>query len=54
MLIRLWCRSEVAPILSATFAGIWEAWKSPDGERLQAFATITTEANGRRVGANAA
>ncbi len=27
------------------FAGIWEAWKSPDGEWLQTFATITTDAN---------
>ena len=26
-------------------AGIWETWKSPDGERLQTFATITTDAN---------
>src|SRR5215471_5979235 len=24
------------------FGGIWEAWKSPEGERLQTFATITT------------
>ena len=27
------------------FAGIWEEWRSPEGERLQTFATITTEAN---------
>jgi putative SOS response-associated peptidase YedK len=27
------------------FGGIWEAWRSPEGERLQSFATITTEAN---------
>lgn len=27
------------------FAGIWEAWRSPEGEMLQTFATITTEAN---------
>ena len=27
------------------FAGIWETWKSPDGERLGTFARITTEAN---------
>ena len=27
------------------FGGIWEAWKSPEGEWLQTFATITTEAN---------
>ena len=25
--------------------GIWETWKSPEGERLQTFATITTDAN---------
>ena len=28
-----------------SFGGIWEAWKSPEGERLQTFATITTDAN---------
>ena len=27
------------------FGGIWETWRSPEGERLQTFATITTEAN---------
>jgi len=27
------------------FGGIWERWKSPDGELLQTFATITTDAN---------
>jgi len=27
------------------FAGIWEHWKSPDGETLRTFATITTDAN---------
>ena len=27
------------------FAGIWEVWKSPEGERLQTYATITTDAN---------
>jgi putative SOS response-associated peptidase YedK len=27
------------------FGGIWEAWIAPDGETLQTFATITTEAN---------
>jgi putative SOS response-associated peptidase YedK len=27
------------------FGGIWEAWRSPEGERLQTFATITTVAN---------
>jgi putative SOS response-associated peptidase YedK len=31
------------------FAGIWEHWKSPDGEILRTFATITTTAN-RLVG----
>jgi putative SOS response-associated peptidase YedK len=27
------------------FGGIWEAWRSPEGERLQTLATITTDAN---------
>jgi putative SOS response-associated peptidase YedK len=27
------------------FGGVWETWKSPDGELLQTFATITTDAN---------
>ena len=27
------------------FAGIWERWKSPEGETLRTFATITTDAN---------
>jgi putative SOS response-associated peptidase YedK len=27
------------------FGGIWETWKPPDGELLQTFATITTDAN---------
>ena len=27
------------------FGGIWETWRSPLGEHLQTFATITTEAN---------
>ena len=27
------------------FAGIWDLWRSSDGERLQTFATITTDAN---------
>jgi putative SOS response-associated peptidase YedK len=27
------------------FGGIWEAWGSSEGERLQTFATITTDAN---------
>jgi len=30
---------------AVAFGGIWETWKSPEGERLQTFATITTEAN---------
>jgi putative SOS response-associated peptidase YedK len=30
-----------------TFAGIWEQWKSPDGENPQTFATITVETNER-------
>jgi putative SOS response-associated peptidase YedK len=27
------------------FGGVWEEWRSPEGEKLQTFATITTEAN---------
>ena len=27
------------------FGGIWETWRSPERERLQTFATITTDAN---------
>jgi putative SOS response-associated peptidase YedK len=27
------------------FGGLWEEWRSPEGERLQTFATITTGAN---------
>ena len=27
------------------FGGIWEEWKSPEGERLRTFSTITTDAN---------
>jgi putative SOS response-associated peptidase YedK len=27
------------------FAGIWDSWTSPEGERIQTFATMTTEAN---------
>ena len=27
------------------FGGVWERWRSPEGEELQTFATITTEAN---------
>jgi putative SOS response-associated peptidase YedK len=32
------------------FAGIWETWRSPEGERLQTFATITTDASKLLVG----
>ena len=32
------------------FGGIWERWKSPDGEILQTFATITTDANRQLAG----
>ena len=32
------------------FGGIWERWKSLDGEILQTFATITTDANRQLVG----
>jgi putative SOS response-associated peptidase YedK len=27
------------------FAGIWERWKQPDGEKLETFSIITTDAN---------
>jgi putative SOS response-associated peptidase YedK len=27
------------------FAGIWESWRTPGGETLQTFATMTTDAN---------
>jgi putative SOS response-associated peptidase YedK len=27
------------------FAGLWEEWRSPEGESLQTFSTITTDAN---------
>ena len=27
------------------FGGMWEEWRSPDGEKLRTFATVTTEAN---------
>src|SRR3954451_20696688 len=30
--------------------GIWERWKSPDGEELQTFATITTDTNHQLAG----
>ena len=32
------------------FGGIWERWKSPEGETLQTFATITTDANQQLAG----
>jgi putative SOS response-associated peptidase YedK len=30
---------------AVVFGGMWEEWRSPEGEKLQTFATITTEAN---------
>jgi putative SOS response-associated peptidase YedK len=30
---------------AVAFGGIWDTWRSPAGERLQTFATITTDAN---------
>ena len=30
---------------AVAFGGIWERWQSPEGEILQTFATITTDAN---------
>jgi putative SOS response-associated peptidase YedK len=30
-----------------TFAGLWERWRSPQGERLQTFTILTTRANDR-------
>jgi putative SOS response-associated peptidase YedK len=30
---------------SVAFGEIWEEWRSPDGETLRTFATITTDAN---------
>src|ERR1700712_168502 len=35
-------RADNAPL---AFAGIWEGWRSPDGDVLRTFAIITTEAN---------
>jgi len=32
------------------FGGIWERWKSPEGEEVQTFATITTDANQQLAG----
>lgn len=32
------------------FGGIWEAWASPEGETIQTFATMTTEANSQLHG----
>jgi putative SOS response-associated peptidase YedK len=32
------------------FGGIWERWKSPEGEDIQTFATITTDANQQLAG----
>jgi putative SOS response-associated peptidase YedK len=30
-------------------AGLWEGWKSPDGEWLRSFTVITTESNGKQA-----
>jgi putative SOS response-associated peptidase YedK len=35
-------RADVMPL---AFGGLWEGWRSPDGEVLRTFAIITTEAN---------
>ena len=35
-------RRDHAPV---TFAGIWEGWRSPDGEVVRSFAILTTSAN---------
>ncbi len=36
-------RRDGAPL---AFAGLWEGWRSPDGEVLRTFAVLTTAANG--------
>lgn len=35
-------RADRVPV---AFSGVWEEWRSPEGERLRTFATITTDAN---------
>ena len=39
-----------ASMATVTFGGILERWKSPQGEELQTFATITTDANHQHAG----
>ncbi|HEU4826125.1 MAG TPA: SOS response-associated peptidase family protein, partial [Dongiaceae bacterium] len=29
------------------FAGVWEAWRNPEGEAIRSFAIVTTSANGK-------
>jgi putative SOS response-associated peptidase YedK len=29
------------------FAGVWEAWRNPEGEAIRSFAIVTTNANGK-------